>query len=130
MKNVKSIKLIAYVLIALGVVGIIYTIWDQNTSNPLVGYVDRDSTVVVTNDWKPYLSISDKSEDEIYEVIWDQKYGVTKKQYCVVVFRNESAKQYKLIAPWLDGAIIEYQNTNDIKFKKVRKNDVPGYDSQ
>lgn len=126
----KNIILVAYVIIALGVVGIIYTIWDQNSSNPLVGYVERDSTVIEENTWKPYLSISDKSNDEVFEVSWDQKYGVTKKQYCMVVFRNESIRQYKLIAPWLDGAIIEYQNTNDIKFKKVRKNDVPGYDSQ
>lgn len=126
----KNIILVAYVIIALGVVGIIYTIWDQNSSNPLVGYVERDSTVIEENTWKPYLSISDKSNDEVFEVSWDQKYGVTKKQYCMVVFRNESIRQYKLIAPWLDGAIIEYQNTNDIKFKKVRKNNVPGYDSQ
>ena len=126
----KNIKLIAYVIIALGVVGIIYTIWDQNSSNPLVGYVERDSTVIEENTWKPYLSISDKRNDEVFEVTWDQKYGVTKKQYCMVVFRNESIRQYKLIAPWLDGSIIEYQNTNDIKFKKVRKNDVPGYDNQ
>lgn len=126
----KNIKWIAYVIVALGVVGIAYTIWDQNSSNPLVGYVERDSTVIEENSWRPYLSISDKSNDEIYEVVWDQKYGVTKTMYCVVVFRNESAKQYKLIAPWLDGAIIEYQNTNDIKFKKVLKSNVPGYDNQ
>lgn len=126
----KNIKLVAYVIIALGVVGIIYTIWDQNSSNPLVGYVERDSTVIEENTWKPYLSISDKSNDEVFEVTWDQKYGVTKKQYCMVVFRNESIRQYKLIAPWLDGAIIEYQNTNDIKFKKVLKSNVPGYDGQ
>lgn len=126
----KNIKWIAYVIVALGVVGIAYTIWDQNSSNPLVGYVERDSTVVEENSWRPYLSISDKSNDEIYEVVWDQKYGVTKTMYCVVVFRNESIKQYKLIAPWLDGAIIEYQNTNDIKFKKVLKSNVPGYDNQ
>lgn len=126
----KNIILVAYVIIALGVVGIIYTIWDQNSSNPLVGYVERDSTVIEENTWKPYLSISDKSNDEVFEVTWDQKYGVTKKQYCMVVFRNESIRQYKLIAPWLDGAIIEYQNTNDIKFKKVLKSNVPGYDGQ
>lgn len=102
----KNIILVAYVIIALGVVGIIYTIWDQNSSNPLVGYVERDSTVIEENTWKPYLSISDKSNDEVFEVSWDQKYGVTKKQYCMVVFRNESIRQYKLIAPWLDGAII------------------------
>lgn len=126
----KNIKWIAYVIVALGVVGIAYTIWDQNSSNPLVGYVERDSTVIEENSWRPYLSISDKSNDEIYEVVWDQKYGVTKTMYCVVVFRNESIKQYKLIAPWLDGAIIEYQNTNDIKFKKVLKSNVPGYDNQ
>ena len=42
----KNIILVAYVIIALGVVGIIYTIWDQNSSNPLVVYVERDYNVI------------------------------------------------------------------------------------
>lgn len=123
----KNVNWVAYVIVALGVVGIIYTIWNANSTNPFGNYAVRDTAVVETNHWKPYISISNDDTCSVYEVLWDQKYGATKKSYCMVVFRNESAKQYKLIAPWLDGLIIEYQNTNDIKFNKVLKENAPNY---
>lgn len=120
-------KWIAYVIVALGVVGVVYVIWDQNSSVNLSNYTVRDTTVIEANPWKPYRNIPEGDTENIYEVSWDQKYGVTKKKYCTAVFRNEQSKQYKLIAPWLDDQIIEYQNTNDIIFTKVLKRDVPEY---
>jgi hypothetical protein len=47
--------------------------------------------------------------------------------YCMSVFKNESAKEHKLVAPWLNALIIEDQNANDIKITKVSKKDAPNY---
>jgi uncharacterized protein YxeA len=120
-------KWIAIIIVALAVVGIAYAIWEHNSSNVFSNYTTQDTVVVETNPWQPYLSVPVGDTESVYEVVWDQKYGTTKTSYCMVVFRNERSKQYKLIAPWLDGIIIEYQNTNDIKFNKVLRKDVPNY---
>jgi len=120
-------KWIAIVIVALAGVGIVYVIWDHNSSNVFSNYSIQDTAIVETNPWEPYLSIPVGDTESVYEVTWDQKYGSTKTYFCMAVFRNEHSKQYKLISPWLDGIIIEYQNTNDIKFNKVLKKDVPDY---
>jgi hypothetical protein len=120
-------KWIGIVIIALGVVGIAYVIWDSNSSINLAGYSVRDTVAIEENVWKLYRSIPIGDTDEVYEVIWDQKYGATKKCYCTVVFRNERSNEYKLVAPWLDDLVIEKQNTDDISFDKVFKKDVPDY---
>lgn len=125
--NMKKMKLIAIIIVVLGVVGIIYEIWSVNSSNHLGNFTVQDTLVVDTNPWKPYISIPEGDTGTIYEVIWDQKYGATKTAYCLAIFRNESAKQYKLIAPWISGIVIEDQNTNNIKFNKIPKSNVPSY---
>ena len=123
----KQMKWIAIVIVALGVVGIIYEIRNNNSSNHLGNFTVQDTLIVDTNPWKPYLSISSEDTGNVYEVVWDQKYGATKKMYCMAVFRNDQTKQYKLIAPWLTGIIIEEQNTNNIRFNRVEINAVPEY---
>jgi hypothetical protein len=120
-------KWIAIVLVALGVTGIAYEVWNQNSSNGLVGYTSRDSTVIDVNSWKSYMSIPVNDTDNIYEVTWAQKYGDTKTLYCMSIFKNEVTKEYKLVAPWLNALIIEDQNANDIKINKVSKKDAPDY---
>ena len=120
-------KRIAYVIVALAVVGIAYTIWSSNRSNTFTNYSTLDTVSIDANPWQPYLNIPVGDTDNVYEVSWDQKYGSSKAAYCMVVFRNEKSRQYKLVAPWLDGLIIEYQNVNDIKFNKVSKKDVPNF---
>lgn len=120
-------KWVAIVIVALGVVGVAYVIWSSNSPNYFGNFSTRDTLIVDTNPWKPSLSIPTGDTENVYEVTWDQKYGATKKSYCVAVFQNEKSRQYKLIAPWLDGLVIEYQNTNNIKFNKVSKKDVPNY---
>lgn len=123
--NKKTYKWIAIVIVALGVVGIVYVIWDSNSSNVLSNYTTLDTAVVETNPWKPYLGISENDTDNVIEVVWDQKYGATKKSYCKAVFQNEKTHQYRLIAPWMESITIECQNTNDINFNKISKKDVP-----
>lgn len=120
-------KWVVIVVVALGVVGIAYEIWNQNSSNGLVGYTSRDSLVIDMNPWKSYVSIPVNDTENLYEVTWAQKYGDTKTMYCMSVFRNESAKEYKLVAPWLNALVIEDQNANDIKITKVSKKDAPNY---
>ena len=117
-------KWIAFVIVALGVVGIVYVIWDHNSSNVLGNYTNLDTAVVETNPWKPYISVSEKDTGIVIEVIWDQKYGATKKSYCMAVFQNEKTRQYRLIAPWMKSITIECQNMNDIKFNKVCRDSI------
>jgi hypothetical protein len=121
------VKWVVIAIVILGGIGIAYEIWNQNSSVDLSNYTNRDSVVIETNAWEPYLNIPEGDTESIFEVTWDQKYGATKTSFCMIVFRNEQAKQYKLVAPWLDGVIIEYQNTNDIKFNKVLRKDAPNY---
>jgi len=121
------IKWVVIAVVILGGIGIAYEIWNQNSSNGLVGYTSRDSVVIDINPWKSYMSIPVIDTDGIYEVTWAQKYGDTKTIYCMNIFRNEIAKEYKLVAPWLNALIIEDQNANDIKINKVSKKDAPDY---
>jgi hypothetical protein len=123
----KKNKWIAIVIIAFGAVGIAYEVWNSNSSNHLGNFATLDTAKVDPNPWKPYISISEGDTGNIYEVVWDQKYGATKTAYCLAIFRNEQAKQYELIASWISGIVIEDQNTNNIKFNKVQKSDVPNY---
>lgn len=117
-------KWVAIVIVALGVVGIVYVIWDHNRPSFLGNYTNLDTAVVETNPWKPYLSVSEKDTGIVIEVIWDQKYGATKKSYCMAVFQNEKTRQYRLIAPWMKNITIECQNMNDIKFNKVHRDSI------
>jgi hypothetical protein len=121
------LKWIAIAVVVLGAACIAFEIWNQNSSNGLVGYTSIDSTVIDMNPWKAYMSIPVSDTDDIYEVTWAQKYGDTKVVYCTCIFRNEVSKEYKLVAPWLNALIIEDQNANDIKINKVSKKDAPDY---
>lgn len=121
---------VAIVIVVLGLFGIGYVIWDSNSSNIFWGYNTPDTLKVETNSWETYLTIPEKDSVSIYEVTWDQKYGVTKTAYCMAIFKDDKIHQYKLIAPWIDLLIIEAQNTNDIKVSKVFKCDIQNYNSK
>jgi len=114
-------------IVVLGVLGIGYEIWNQSYSNGLVNFTSRDSSSTEVSPWILFNSISADDTDGLYEVIWDQKYGTTKKVYCKAIFKNDKTNQFKLIAPWLEALIIESQNTNDMKINKVSKKDAPDY---
>jgi hypothetical protein len=69
-------------------------------------------TEIPENEWKV---VQQGDFTEMIRVEWDQKYGMTKTEYCRVVFQN--ASQYKLVAPWLN-INIEKANTNNIRYTK------------
>lgn len=123
----KWVKWVAIVIVALGVIGIAYEIWSNNTNNGLVGFSTRDTITVEANPWIPHVAIPVEDSDSLYEVTWDQKYGATKIAYCKCIFRNEKTGDYRLIAPWTSFITIEAQNTNNVKVVKVSKVDVPDY---
>jgi len=118
---------IAIVIVALGAVGIGYEIWKNSSPSFPSNYNTSDTLKVETNSWIPYLSIPEGDTDFVYEVTWDQKYGATKKAYCMAIFKDDKLRQYGLIAPWISSIVIENQNTNNVKITKVLKKDVPNY---
>jgi len=118
---------IAIVIVALGIIAIGYEILKNSSPSIPSNYKTSDTLKVEINPWVPYLSISEEDTVNIYEVIWDQKYGATKTAYCMVIFKNDKLRQYKLIAPWINSIVIEGQNINDIKITKVLKKDVSDY---
>jgi hypothetical protein len=81
--------------------------------------------VADTNAWQPYMVIAPEDTTHVFRVVWAQKYGEFKTEYCKLVFRNDKEKQYKLIAPWLPGVDIERQNMDDIKFEKISIDSMP-----
>jgi hypothetical protein len=64
------------------------------------------------NEW---TVIQQCDSTEAIKVEWDQKYGLTRTEYCRAVFQN--ASQYKLVAPWIN-ITIEKSNTNNICYVK------------
>jgi hypothetical protein len=118
-----------WIPVILGVAIVIligYTIWEANRPvyfGPNMHVIDEPK--IDTNAWQPYKNISPDDTGHVYRVLWSQKYGMVQAAYCVVVFRNDKEKQYKLVAPWLDGLEIERANMDDIKFDKISKDSVP-----
>jgi len=77
------------------------------------------------NAWQPYKAIDILDSTHIYKVSWTQKYGAVQTVYCRAAFRNDKEKQYRLIAPWLDGVDIERPNMDDIQFDRVLISSLP-----
>jgi len=104
---------------------IILVTWNANRGINLSNIKIADTIQIEKGEWEEYKSILIEDSILVYQVTWDQKYGVTKTEYCKVIFKNDKQKQYKLIAPWLDGVIIERVNMNDLSVDKINLNDVP-----
>jgi hypothetical protein len=104
---------------------IVYKKKKQDQSVNLTTYKNIDSLQIENNPWELLLNIEPKDSIHIYKVIWDQKYGATKINYCMAIFENKKAKQYKLIAPWFNSIIIEGQNISNINFEKIEKKSMP-----
>jgi len=98
---------------------------EQNQFVNLTTYKNIDSLQIEDNPWELLLNIEPSDTLHVYKVVWDQKYGATKINYCRAIFENKKAKQYKLIAPWFNSIIIEGQNINNIDFKKIEKRSMP-----
>jgi len=71
---------------------------------------------IVENPWK-VLSMA--SITEFLEVSYKNVLGVTSTDTCMVVF--ESAGEYKLVAPWIQGPgkIIQKHNVTDLGIEKI-----------
>lgn len=113
--------IVSSIIVALAIIAIVYEIWRNTSPVNLTSYSTIDSVKIEANPWQPYLSIPIDDTENVYEVIWSQKYGSARICYCKAIFINEKMRQYKMIAPWRAGIIVEYANTNDIAFNKVSK---------
>ena len=121
-------KWIAIGIIILGLISIIYVIWDQNRPGIRLDNIVVTDTIKVDNSaWYEYMSISIQDSMYAYEVIWDQKYGVTKKEYCKVIFKNDKNNLYKLVAPWRSSIEIPYANINNIAINKILIKSIPDF---
>lgn len=77
------------------------------------------------NAWQPYKAIDLMDSTHVYKVSWSPEANTDRVMYCRAVFRNDKEKQYRLIAPWLDGVDIERPNMDDIQFDKVLISSLP-----
>lgn len=115
-------KTIIMVISSVGVllIGVIATI-NYNSGLNLKGiFVEKEKKIEVSE----WVSIKSAKETKAIKVIWYQKYGITRTEYCKVVFENKKSKKYKLVAPWID-LIIEQVNENDISFEDVPMDSAP-----
>jgi len=108
-------------ILILIVLFILYKKKEHNQSVNLTTYTAVDSLQIEKNPWELLTSIEPEDTNNIFKVVWDQKYGITKTSYCLAIFENVEQDQYKLIAPWLNTVIIEKQNIININFYKVNK---------
>jgi hypothetical protein len=117
---------IAVIVAVIAAVAIGYVLWQANQSvylGPGMKYVEEPK--IESNDWQPYKAIDPSDSTHVYKVTWSQKYGATQVMYCKVIFRNDKEKQYRLVAPWLNGLDIERQNMDDIQFDRIPRDSVP-----
>lgn len=64
---------------------------------------------------------SKDTDKNCLKVIYREKYGAELVVYCMVLFRNDKTKQYKMVAPWLTNKIIEMSNVTGIEVNEVPK---------
>ena len=69
------------------------------------------------NYWQPYLFITMNDTNNIYEVVWNEKYGMSKLAHTKVIFRSKTG-DYKLVSN-IETIEIKAININSISFKKV-----------
>lgn len=77
------------------------------------------SKPVVASDWVVEFSVPIGDTCNVVKVGYTQKYGTYVELYCKAVFNNSKTGQYKFVAPWLDGALVERSNMDDITYKLV-----------
>lgn len=112
-------KIVIIVVIVLGAAGVGYEIYRDNLPG-FLGKIQAKEEVIPENDWK--VIISAKDSDQVVEIIYDQKYGSRIIEYGKVLFENSKEKQYKIVAPWIEGGIlVERNNINNIAYKIVSK---------
>lgn len=74
-------------------------------------------------EWIVENQIND-TDNNCLKVIYREKYGAEIITYCMVLFRNDKTKQYKMIAPWLKSKIVEMSNITGIEVYEVSKSEV------
>jgi len=75
------------------------------------------NTAVDVPVWSLRASISPDDTINVLKMSFTDELGlITKSYYCKVIFENTKSREYKLVAPWIKGAIV-LQKTNILSDK-------------
>jgi hypothetical protein len=110
------------VLIATGlivlIVGIVI-VYNWNNFPTTVSIFEKKEE---QNPWSPIVFITVNDSDQVVKIVYQEKYGLEKVEYCMAVF--SSKEEYKCVAPWLGDLILQKQNLNSFKTQKVPKTEM------
>lgn len=84
--------------------------------------ISNDNSQIDMSEWVVENQVHD-AENNCLKVVYREKYGIEIITYCMVLFRNDTTKQYKMIASWLKGKIVEMSNITGIEVYEVSKNE-------
>lgn len=84
--------------------------------------ISDDNSQIDMPEWVVENQVHDV-ENNCLKVVYREKYGSEIVTYCMVLFRNDTTKQYKMIAPWLKGKIVEMSNITGIEVYEVSKSE-------
>jgi hypothetical protein len=93
----------------------------QDWETPVV--VSDGNSQIDTPEWIVENQVRD-AKNNCLKVIYKEKYGIEIITNCMVLFRNDTTKQYKMVAPWMKGKIVEMSNITGIEVYEVSKNEV------
>ena len=85
-------------------------------SSPINSYIDQP-------EWSIRSFIAPNDSNYVLRITYTDEMGLVNKAYfCKVVFENKKTREYKLVAPWIDNAII-LQKTNILsdRIDKIHK---------
>lgn len=82
----------------------------------------NDNSQIDTPEWIVENQVHDV-QNNCLKVIYREKYGLEIVTNCMVLFRNDKTKQYKMVAPWLNQKIVEMSNITGIEVYEVSKID-------
>ncbi len=92
---------------------------EETTAEPEISGGD---TQIDKPEWIVENQIND-AESNCLKVVYREKYGAEIITYCMVLFRNDKTKQYKMVAPWLKSKIVEMSNITGIEVYEVSKSE-------
>jgi hypothetical protein len=116
MKNVKIWSIIGIVSMCL-IITLFYN-WDTTIGSLSVFQEQTEDK----NDWVVIQSIKDSLS--VIKITYQEKYGIEKSAYCMVVFENVKTAEYKCIAPWLGSLLLQKSNLNSFQTSMVSKSEM------
>jgi len=118
----KNILLWFGIIFALFVVAI--TIYQNWPAINLMNLKMQDEVKIEPNDWQVVQSIDLNDSLRVIKVVYQEKYGSERIVFCNAIFENKKTSEYKCIAPWLEGLVLEKSNVNAITYNKVTKGEM------